>query len=80
VRPSVADLVRYFLVLGATGFGGPVALANAMRRDLVERRGWLDELAYERGLAILKTGFLVFGSARSSAQRTEAAFRNSGAA
>lgn len=51
-RPSVADLVRYFLVLGATGFGGPVALANAMRRDLVERRHWLDELAYERGLAI----------------------------
>jgi chromate transporter len=46
------DLVRYFLVLGATGFGGPVALANAMRRDLVERRGWLDEVAFDRGLAI----------------------------
>ena len=51
-RPSVVDLVRYFLVLGATGFGGPVALANSMRRDLVEKRGWLDESAYDRGLAI----------------------------
>jgi chromate transporter len=50
--PSMLDLVRYFLVLGATGFGGPVALANAMRRDLVERRGWLDEVAFDRGLAI----------------------------
>ena len=50
--PSMVDLVRYFLVLGATGFGGPVALASAMRRDLVERRGWLDEVAFDRGLAI----------------------------
>jgi chromate transporter len=51
-RPSVPDLVRYFLVLGAAGFGGPVALANYIRRDLVERRGWLDASAYDRGLAI----------------------------
>jgi len=51
-RPSLLDLVRYFLVLGATGFGGPVALANYMRGDLVERRGWLDESSYDRGLAI----------------------------
>jgi chromate transporter len=51
-RPGLFDLVRYFLVLGATGFGGPVALANYMRRDLVERRRWLDEAAYDRGLAI----------------------------
>jgi len=39
-------------MLGATGFGGPVALASAMRRDLVEKRGWLDETSYDRGLAI----------------------------
>jgi chromate transporter len=50
--PSILDLVRYFLVLGATGFGGPVALANYMRRDLVEKRGWIDDAAYDRGLAI----------------------------
>src|ERR1700694_2236223 len=39
-------------MLGATGFGGPVALASYMRRDLVEKRDWLDEATYERGLAI----------------------------
>lgn len=39
-------------MLGATGFGGPVALAHAMRRDLVERRDWIDEATYERGLAV----------------------------
>jgi chromate transporter len=49
---TLADLVRYFLMLGATGFGGPVALANYMRRDLVEKRGWIDEASYDRGLAI----------------------------
>jgi len=50
--PSILDLVRYFVMLGATGFGGPVALANYMRRDLVEKRGWIDEASYDRGLAI----------------------------
>jgi chromate transporter len=39
-------------MLGATGFGGPVALANYMRRDLVEKRDWIDEATYDRGLAI----------------------------
>ncbi|MDE2005459.1 MAG: chromate transporter [Rhodospirillales bacterium] len=38
---GLAALARYFLHLGATGFGGPVALCGLMERDLVERRGWL---------------------------------------
>jgi len=42
----------YFLRLGALGFGGPVALANSMRTDLVERRHWLTEAEYDDGLAI----------------------------
>jgi chromate transport protein ChrA len=29
--PSLFELVRYFLMLVATAFGGPVALANYMR-------------------------------------------------
>ena len=29
----------YFLRLGATGFGGPIALAGFMQRDLVDERG-----------------------------------------
>ncbi len=45
-------MVVYFLRLGAVGFGGPVALANYMRRDFVETRGWLTAEEYENGLAL----------------------------
>lgn len=51
-RPTLWEINRYFLILGATGFGGPVALANYMRRDLAERRHWLTDEEYDRGLAI----------------------------
>jgi chromate transporter len=51
-EPSLWNVVAYFLRLGATGFGGPVALANYMRKDLVERDGWFTEDEYERGLAV----------------------------
>ncbi|HKC11781.1 MAG TPA: chromate efflux transporter [Vicinamibacteria bacterium] len=50
--PTQASLVVYFLRLGAVGFGGPVALANYIRRDLVERRAWITEAEYDAGLAI----------------------------
>jgi len=50
--PTLGRLALYFLRLGATGFGGPVALANSMRRDLVEERRWISEPEYEDGLAI----------------------------
>jgi chromate transporter len=45
-------LVLYFLKLGALGFGGPVALAGYMHRDLVERRQWISEEDYKEGLAL----------------------------
>jgi chromate transporter len=51
-EPMLWQFVLYFLRLGALGFGGPVALANAMRRDLVETRGWLTAGEYENGLAL----------------------------
>jgi len=51
-KRSLGALVWYFLRLGLTGFGGPVALANYMRRDLVEKRGWIGEDEYDEGLAI----------------------------
>jgi chromate transporter len=40
------------LRLGTFGFGGPVALVGYMRRDLVERRGWITENDYREGLAL----------------------------
>ncbi len=50
--PTLSQFVLYFLRLGALGFGGPVALANSMRRDLVEMRTWLAPEEYETGLAL----------------------------
>jgi chromate transporter len=52
MRPTLAQLVLYFLKLGATGFGGPVALANYMRADLFEKRRWFSDDEYGQGLAI----------------------------
>ena len=52
MKATLTGFVLYFLRLGALGFGGPVALANYMRRDLVETRGWLTSDEYENGLAL----------------------------
>jgi chromate transporter len=49
---GLARLAAYFLRLGATGFGGPAALASAIRRDLVEKRAWVGEGEYAMGLAL----------------------------
>ncbi|MDF6936577.1 chromate efflux transporter, partial [Escherichia coli] len=46
------QLLLYFLRLGALGFGGPVALAGYMRRDLVDTRQWITEADYKEGLAL----------------------------
>jgi chromate transporter len=49
---TLAGLVRYFAKLGSWGFGGPIALAGYMHRDLVEGRRWYTEDEYQQGLAI----------------------------
>src|SRR5438105_925111 len=52
---TLGRLVRYFLKLGAYGFGGPIALVGYMHRDLVERRGWFSDDEYRQGLALAQT-------------------------
>ena len=52
VAVSSRALLGYFLRLGTLGFGGPIALAGAMHRDLVERRRWVTEGEYRDGLAL----------------------------
>lgn len=42
----------YFLRLGAAGFGGPIALAGFMQRDLVDERRWISREDYLDGLAL----------------------------
>src|SRR5450755_760883 len=48
---SLRDLLLYFLRLGTLGFGGPIALAGYMQRDLVEGRRWVSKQDYLEGLA-----------------------------
>ncbi|MRX69961.1 chromate transporter [Flavobacterium resistens] len=49
---SLLQLTLYFLKLGTTGFGGPVALVGYMHKDLVEDRKWITEEEYKQGLAL----------------------------
>ena len=53
-KPSytVLDLIKYFLKLGTTGFGGPVALVGYMHRDLVEDKKWINDSDFKEGLAL----------------------------
>jgi chromate transporter len=53
-KPSytLQQLVVYFLKLGSTGFGGPVALVGYMHKDVVENKKWVTEQEYKQGLAL----------------------------
>ena len=48
-KRTLAGLVRYFLKLGSSGFGGPIALVGYMHRDLVDERRWFTEAEFRRG-------------------------------
>src|SRR5213596_514111 len=49
---TLTELLLYFLRLGTTGFGGPIALVGYMQRDLVEKRRWISKQDYVEGLAL----------------------------
>lgn len=49
---TLRQLTFYFLKLGYSGFGGPVALVGYMHRDLVENRKWISDEEYKEGLAL----------------------------
>jgi chromate transporter len=52
---SLRDLCMYFFKLGTFGFGGPIALAGYMQRDLQEQKQWITKDEYQDGLAIAQT-------------------------
>lgn len=49
---TLREFALYFLRLGTLGFGGPIALAGYMQKDLVEERRWLSKDDYVEGLAL----------------------------
>ncbi len=51
----LAELLVYFLRLGAIGFGGPVALVGQMERELVADRGWLTKEQMREAIAICQS-------------------------
>jgi len=49
---TLREFLGYFLSLGTFGFGGPIALAGYMQKDLVEKRRWISKQDYIDGLAL----------------------------
>ena len=49
------DLYLYFLKLGATGFGGPLALIASMQKELIEEQKVLPEEEFNQALALIKS-------------------------
>jgi chromate transporter len=49
---SAAEVLRIFLVLGLSSFGGPIAHLSYFRREFVEKRRWLSAEDYAGLLAI----------------------------
>jgi len=53
--PGFGAVLRYFLRLGTSGFGGPIAVVGYMQRDLVEQRGWIAKEDFLNGVALGQT-------------------------
>ena len=49
---SLGEFLLYFLKLGTFGFGGPIALAGYMQKELVDERRWISRQDYLEGLAL----------------------------
>ena len=50
VAPRAA--LALWLRIGCTSFGGPVAQIDLMHREVVERRGWVDERSFLHALRL----------------------------
>lgn len=59
------ETIQYFLKLGATGFGGPVALTAMMQTELVEKRNWISRDEFDQAFPLIKSmpGALAFQTA-----------------
>ena len=48
--PSLGEIAGAFLTIGCLGFGGPAGQIALMHRELVDRRGWIDEARFLHAL------------------------------
>jgi chromate transporter len=62
---TALEIFLYFLKLGATGFGGPLAIIAIMQKELIEERQWLSQEEFAQALALIKAmpGALAFQTA-----------------
>ncbi len=49
-RPSLGEALRFWLKLGCISFGGPAGQIAIMQTELVDKRRWIDQRAFLRGL------------------------------
>jgi chromate transporter len=65
MEPKSKETIQYFLKLGATGFGGPVALTATMQTELVEKRNWIKREEFDQAFPLIKSmpGALAFQTA-----------------
>ncbi len=52
-QPGFREIAKYFLGLGTTGFGGPIANIQYMRKDWVSR-AWISEAEFQNSFALIK--------------------------
>ncbi len=50
----MTELVKYFLYLGFTGFGGPLSLIQQMRQHLVETKRLMDGPQFDKAFTLIK--------------------------
>lgn len=55
LRIPINELVRYYLRLGALGFGGPAALVAQMEQDLVRNRPWVSREEFREAVAVCQS-------------------------
>ena len=52
MTPPLGAALRVWLRIGCTSFGGPIAQIDLLHREIVERRGWVDERSFLHALRL----------------------------
>lgn len=52
MTPPLGAALRVWLRIGCTSFGGPIAQVDLLHREIVERRGWVDERSFLHALRL----------------------------